>query len=60
MHKCNHNLLHFVYSFTDVFVGWPGRTHDARVLANSDIYCLAEQRQSGYLYAREVREVLVK
>ncbi|KAI2645889.1 Protein ANTAGONIST OF LIKE HETEROCHROMATIN PROTEIN 1 [Labeo rohita] len=27
-------------SFTDVYVGWPGRTHDARVLADSDIYCL--------------------
>ncbi|KAI7800694.1 putative nuclease HARBI1 [Triplophysa rosa] len=36
--------------FTDIYVGW---LHDARVLANSDIYILAEHRQGGYLYARE-------
>ena len=30
---CDHRYL-----FTDVYIGWPGRVHDARVLANSDIY----------------------
>ncbi|XP_026056804.1 putative nuclease HARBI1 [Carassius auratus] len=38
--------------FTDVYVGWPGRTHDARVLANSPIYQMAEA-QDGYLFPRE-------
>ncbi|XP_072172560.1 uncharacterized protein [Diadema setosum] len=30
------------YCFTDINIGWPGRTHDARVLANSDFYHRAE------------------
>ena len=29
----DHNLL-----FTDLFIGWPGSVHDARVLANSALY----------------------
>ncbi|CAM4635653.1 unnamed protein product [Leuciscus chuanchicus] len=38
--------------FTDVYVGWPGRTHDACVLSNSPIFKMAEQ-QGGYLFPRE-------
>ena len=33
--------------FTDIYVGWPGRVHDARVLKNSDIYVRGE---SGCLF----------
>ncbi|XP_072182205.1 uncharacterized protein [Diadema setosum] len=39
------------YCFTDVYVGWPCRTHDARVLANSDIFHKAEN--AGQLSPRE-------
>ncbi|XP_069769230.1 putative nuclease HARBI1 [Narcine bancroftii] len=38
--------------FTDVYVGCPGRTHEAQVLANSPIYREAED-QGGYLFPRE-------
>ena len=38
------SLYEFLYntSFTDIYIGWPGRTHDARVLANSDLFAKAE------------------
>ncbi|XP_067292726.1 putative nuclease HARBI1 [Pseudorasbora parva] len=40
------------FCFTDVYVGWPGRTHDARVLSNSPIFQTAEEN-GGYLFPRE-------
>lgn len=45
------------FCFTDVYVGWPGRTHDARVLANSPIYQMAEAHD-GYLFPREKSTVV--
>ena len=35
-------LVDHQYRFMDVYIGWPGSTHDARVLANSDIYIKGE------------------
>ncbi|KAJ8345803.1 hypothetical protein SKAU_G00299960 [Synaphobranchus kaupii] len=49
------------FCFTDIFVSVPGRTHDAEVLTNSDIFNLAEHSQNGSLFppekARVVNEV---
>ncbi|XP_036392705.1 protein ANTAGONIST OF LIKE HETEROCHROMATIN PROTEIN 1-like [Megalops cyprinoides] len=40
------------FCFTDIYVGCPGRTHDARVLRNSPIFKMAEE-QNGYLFPCE-------
>ena len=29
--------------FTDLYIGWPGLVHGARVLAYSDFYCRGEE-----------------
>ncbi|XP_069798427.1 putative nuclease HARBI1 [Narcine bancroftii] len=42
-----------LWCLTDLFVGWPGHTHDARVLANSPLYRKAED-QGGYLFPHDV------
>ena len=36
----DHNLL-----FTDLFIGWPGSVHDARVLANSALYLKCNSKE---------------
>ncbi|XP_069755614.1 uncharacterized protein [Narcine bancroftii] len=41
------------FCFSDVFVGWPGCTHDVRVLANSPLFRKAED-QGRYLFPRDV------
>lgn len=35
-------LVSFDYTFMDVYIGWPGSVHDARVLTNSRVYLEAE------------------
>ena len=42
------------YRFTDIFVGWPGLVHDARVLQNSQIYVLGED---GRLFDGKTAEI---
>jgi hypothetical protein len=41
-HKGWHSILQGTIDhrghFIDVYVGWPGRVHDARVLSNSSVY----------------------
>lgn len=46
-------VVNHKYCFTDVFIGWPGRSHDARVLSNSDLYSIAEEKRGGWLFPRE-------
>mgnify|MGYP002260034437 CR=1 FL=1 len=43
------------YCFNDVFIGWPGRVHYARVLANSRLYGLG---QNGTLFPPNKTEVI--
>ena len=40
-------LVNHLGQFTNVYVGWPGRVHDARVLVNSFLY---QQGQAGSLF----------
>ena len=32
------SVIDFRGIFTDIYIGWPGKVHDARVLVNSDLY----------------------
>ena len=36
----DHNLL-----FTDLYIGWPGSVHDARVLVNSALYSRCSSKE---------------
>ena len=38
--------------FLDIYLGWPGKVHDARVLVNSDIYRLA---MAGSLFPSQTK-----
>lgn len=40
---CNHEMV-----FTDCFVGWPGSTHDARVLRRSDLFRNVSEDQQAF------------
>ena len=40
-------MVDHLYRFTDVYIGWPGRVHDARVLGNSTVY---QKGEDGTLF----------
>ena len=40
--------------FTDIYIGWPGRVHDARVFANSSLY---REGRDGTLFPDWVEKI---
>ena len=45
------------YLFRDIFVGWPGSVHDARVSSNSQLYALG---YSGRLFPPDMKEEILR
>ena len=37
------------YCFTNIYIGWPGSVHDARVFCNSNVYINGERMEHCYL-----------
>lgn len=40
-------ISNYTYRFQNISIGWPGRAHDARVLANSELFA---KGQNGTLF----------
>ena len=45
-------LVDHQYRFFNVYVGWPGSVHDARILSNSEVY---QKGESGTLVPSHIR-----
>lgn len=46
-HSVMQGMVDNLGRFTEVYIGWPGRVHDARVFANSSLY---KRGQGGKLF----------
>ena len=47
-------LVDHRYCFMDINIGWPGSVHDARVLANSELY---QRGQMGVLFPEQPKQI---
>nr|XP_055024604.1 uncharacterized protein LOC129414563 [Misgurnus anguillicaudatus] len=50
-----HGVVDHRFCFTNIYAGWPGSVHDARVLRNSHVYSLAER---GELFPPDTEEIM--
>ena len=49
---CDYN-----YVFSDINIGWPGRVHDARVFANSEI---VHKGENGTLFPKWTKKIVIQ
>ena len=47
-------LVSFDYTFMDVYIGWPGIVHDARVITNSRIF---QEAEAGSLFPNITKSI---
>lgn len=47
----------YMYVFTDINIGWPGRVHDARVFANSEIF---HKGENGTLFPNWTKKIVLQ
>ena len=52
-------LVDHQYRFLNVYTGWPGSVHDARVLSNSEVYARGEAGTLMPSYVQTLGRVLI-